>query len=553
MLALIALAARCLHLQYFKHEYYRTACENQQRKLIPMTSRRGSILDCRGRVLAASDKIRIVFAEPRIIKDPKKISPKLQQIINMPGHKICRRITDSNNPGFALLKTGVSQKQADRAAKVYGVGVQSKWRRKYPIKNTTAHVVGFTSTDNRGLAGVELYYQNKLNGTRGQNVYFADIARRPIRFTKKRQNLQQGLGLILTIDATIQEFAKTELAKQLQQYQAESAVAIVAQPQTAAILALVSLPDFDPQNITNADTKNLRNRALTDPFEPGSIIKPIVAAIALDSGAVNYQEKIFCENGQYHGRGFGTIGEYGSHRYANLTVSQILVKSSNIGMAKIGQRLGKKRLYEGLRMFGFGKKTQIDLPGEAKGLLRKPRKWTGYSVTRIPFGQEISVTAIQIMKAYCILANGGRSVTPFVVRTLVDNNGKLINVQRPLEADVGFIISPEVAKKIVRDALAGVVNEGTGQKAKLVKRRLFGKTGTANIALKNAQGYSSDNYVASFIAGTPPENPKILVLVSIRKPNKALGKGYTGGTVAAPVAARIIEKTLNYLEKNRLN
>jgi cell division protein FtsI (penicillin-binding protein 3) len=285
-------------------------------------------------------------------------------------------------------------------------------------------------------------------------------------------------------------------------------------------------------------------------FEPGSVIKPIAAAIAIDSGVVNLNEKIFCENGSYHGRGFGQIGEYGNHRFADLTVREILVQSSNIGMAKIGQRLGGEKLYKGLKLFGFGKKTGIDLPGESEGLLWPVEKWTGYSVTRIPFGQEISVTAIQLVRAFCILANGGLCVEPYVVKAIVGNDGRLVKMKRPPPA-VGYVVKPEVANWLVSEAMTGVVNEGTGKKAALKKWQVFGKTGTANIAKKDEKGYSERDYVASFIGGTPVEQPAVVVLVSIRKPNVKLGKGYTGGTVAAPIAAKILEKTLNYLEQHR--
>ena len=266
-----------------------------------------------------------------------------------------------------------------------------------------------------------------------------------------------------------------------------------------------------------------------------------------NNGQVKTDEKIFCEYGNYRGKGFGRIGEYGNHEFGSLTVREILVYSSNIGMAKIGQRIGKYELYKGLKVFGFGKKTDLDLPGEAEGLLRPVEKWTGYSVTRIPFGQEISVTAIQLVRAFCILANGGRSVRPYLVKAMVGNSGQIIKLRYPQRAGVGYVISPEVAYWIVTDVLTGVVNEGTGRKAALEKWQVFGKTGTAQIAKSDERGYSDRDYIASFIAGAPAEEPEAIVLVSIRKPNIALGKGYTGGTVAAPVAGRILEKTLNYL------
>ena len=541
---------RCFYLQYFASDHYSLVCTEQQQSRTAQKPQRGVILDCRGRVLAASNKIQTIFAEPRIIEDPMQVSRRLGPVLGIPVDEIRRIITESKNPGFAKIKVGADPSQCGASGKIYGIGVQSNWQRHYPAGALTCHVVGFTSADNKGLEGIELRYDRELAGSAGENIFLADAFRRPIQLKQQKSILEDGLGVILTLDATIQQFTRAELLKQYESYEAESAVAIVAQPKTGAILAMVSLPDFDPNDIRSTDPNNFRDRAITSQFEPGSIIKPIVAAIALDAGAVSRDEEIFCENGSYRGRGFGRIGEYSNHAFGDLTVREILVKSSNIGMAKIGQKLGKERLYEGLKRFGFGKETGIDLPGEAEGLLWPVDKWTGYSVTRIPFGQEISVTAIQLLRAFCILANGGHCVRPFVVRAMVDNTGQVTKLKRP-PPPVGFVVKPEVAKWIIENALVGVVNEGTGRRARLEKWHLFGKTGTANIAKSDERGYSEDDYIASFIAGAPAEEPKVVVLVSIRRPNKQLGKGYTGGTVAAPVAARILEKTLTYLERHQ--
>jgi len=544
--AFLLLLARCFYLQHFKNEHYRSISIKQQQKLVTLKPQRGVIVDCHGRKLAASNKIQAIFAEPRIIKDTKNTSTKLAPMVNMGAHEICKLIYESKNPGFVRIKVGATANECSRARKIYGIGVQSDWQRHYPAGPLAAHIVGFTSLDNRGLAGVELKYDKELGGLPGQNILLADARRRSISLKEQSGRLRDGVGIILTLDATIQQFARAELLKQYEGYEAESAVAIVAEPKTGALLAMVSLPDFNPNNIRSADPNSFRNRATTDQFEPGSILKPIVAAIALDGGIVNKSEKIFCENGNYHGKGYGRIGEYGNHRFGDLSVREILVKSSNIGMAKIGQKLGKKKLYEGLKLFGFGEKSGVDLPGEVEGLLRPAQKWTGYSVTRIPFGQEISVTAIQLVRGFCTLANGGHLVRPYVVSAIVDNDGEIVKLKRP-PPRVGFVVEPEVAEWIVRDAMAGVVNEGTGKKAKLQKWQVFGKTGTANMAKSNERGYSESEYIASFVAGAPAEDPAVVVLVSIRKPNVELGKGYTGGTVAAPVAARILEKTLGYL------
>lgn len=553
IVAFLSLVGRCFYLQFLKSDYYITACDRQQQGRIIQMPQRGVILDRRGRVLAASNRIQTIFAEPRVIKDPKDASTALAPILDMGAHEICKLITDGKNPGFVKIRAGADANQCSAAAKIYGIGVQSDWRRHYPMGSLACHIVGFTSVDNRGLGGIELQYDKELGGSAGQDVFLADALRRPVRLKQQNGIVSDGAGIILTLDATIQQFARVELSKQYRSYQAESAVAIVADAKTGAILASVSLPDFDPNKIQTTNPNRFCNHAITDQFEPGSIIKPIVAAIAIDAGVVNKSEKIYCEEGSYHGKGFGSIGEYGGHSYGSLTVDEILTVSSNIGMAKIGQKLGKQKLYNGMKRFGFGKETGIELPGEAESFLPPLQSWTGYSVTRIPFGQEISVTAIQLVRAFCILTSGGRSIRPFLIRAMVDNNGKIIELkQTPPSA--GFIIDPEVAKWIVTDAMVDVVNKekGTGKLAKLEKWQVFGKTGTANIANSDRRGYSETDFIASFIAGAPAEDPKAIVLVSIRKPNVALGRGYTGGTVAAPVVAAILEKTLTYLEKHPL-
>ncbi|MBA7658161.1 Stage V sporulation protein D [subsurface metagenome] len=360
----LSLAGRCFYLQLLKSDHYIGVSTKQLQGWVSQKPQRGVILDCRGRMLAASSKIRTIFADPRIIKDPKEVSSKLAPIVDMGAHVICKLI-DPNECNLVLGRDPATGKKKGRRVHP-GIGVEVDWRRHYPMRHLAAHIVGFTSVDNRGLGGIELQYDKGLGGVGAQNIFFADVLRRPIRRSSlvTRHEPQDGVGIILTLDASIQQFARAELIKQYESYEAESAVAIVAEPKTGAILALVSLPDFDPRDARSAEPNNLRNRAICDPFEPGSVLKPIVAAIAIDAGAVGRDEKIFCEYGDYRGRGFGRIGEYGNHQFGDLAVREVLVVSSNIGMAKIGQKLGRDKLYKGLRLFGFGKKVGIELPGE---------------------------------------------------------------------------------------------------------------------------------------------------------------------------------------------
>ncbi len=550
--AFLGLGWRCYWLQCAAAHQYAGLSLRQQCSYLPLEPQRGPILDCRGRVLAASNQVRTVFAEPRIIPDAKETSNELAPILNMGAHEICRLILDSGNPGYACIRVDATADECDAARMVHGIGVQYGWQRYYPTARLASHVVGFTSADNRGLGGIECQFDVDLRGKGAHHTFFVDAHRRPLAFcvadgagdTGMPTN---GVGIILTLDATIQQFAREALLEQFKRYEAEGATAIAADPRTGAILAMVSLPDFDPADARRTDPNLFCNRVLTDQYEPGSIIKPIIAAIALDTGVVNTHETIFCENGHYSGRGFGRISEF-REGFGDLAVRDILAKSSNIGMAKIGQRTGPERLYKGLTLFGFGKKVGIELPGEAAGLLRPPDQWNGYSVTRIPFGQEISVTALQMLRAFCMLANGGRPVQPYLIKAVVEPDGSIVNV-RPPALRVGYVIKPEIAKWIVTEAMTAVVNEGTGRRAKLEKWQVFGKTGTAQLARTDGPGYEDHAYVVSFMGGAPVDDPKVIVLVSIRRPNYAVHRGLTGGgTIVAPVAATILEKTLTYLE-----
>jgi cell division protein FtsI/penicillin-binding protein 2 len=545
---LLLLGWRVFYLQHNCHQRYTLQTGIGQQTVVTQHPQRGTIMDCRGRILAASNELETVFVEPAAIAQTdavKEIAMELQEILDIPGHKICGMILDSANPGFVKIKTEITpqQREAILKAKLSAVGIQSNWQRYYPAGPLLSHVVGFVGIDQKGLAGIEQRYESQLTGTVGRGVMAVDAGRRPIGM-RHQDIVVDGMGLILTIDSSIQQFTRSALLKQYSDYQAASATAIVIQPKTGEVLAMVSLPDFEPGRLSSANKKTLGNRAITDPFEPGSIFKPIVAALAIDAGAISVDEKFYCEKGNYHGKGFGVIGEWANHQFGDMTVHQILTESSNIGMAKIGQRMKRKKLYEGVKLFGFGSKTGIDLPGEDSGVVRDLKKWDGYSITRVPYGHEINVTAIQIVQAYCILANGGRFITPHIVKAIVEADGNIRQLKRPppLAAQV---IKPQTANWIVTKALSDVVKEGTGKLAATEKWEAFGKTGTANIA---NEGYDEKNYVASFAGGAPADDPQVVILVSIRKPKRSLGKGYSGGRVAAPVFREILEKTLNYLE-----
>jgi cell division protein FtsI/penicillin-binding protein 2 len=539
---------RLFYLQYVKSQSFEQVSRRQQNAVVPEKAQRGFIVDCRGRLLAASNISYSVFAEKRRFEDPeavKTVAAQLHDIIGIPGHEICGLIYDAVNPGYAPLASDIDALTRDAiiSAGIPGIGVESRWKRYYPGGSLTGHIIGFIGTEQTGLAGIELRYDTLLRGSEGQSVFVVDALRRPIAAAlADRVESVDGKSLILTIDATIQEFVRAAIQKKMLEYDAEAAVGIMMNPWTGAIIAMVSLPDYDPDNFSRTPAERMKNRTIGDVYEPGSIFKPIVAAIALDSGAVGYNESFDCENGFFARY---RIGEFGNKRYGVLNMREIQVHSSNVGMAKIGLKMGEKKLYEGLRLFGFGSPTGVDMPAEEAGILHPLNRWSGWSVTRIPFGHEVSVSALQMARAYCILANGGSLVRPHIVRAVVDRNGRITEYKQP-GTGAGYILKPEVAHWMVQNALTGVVNDGTGAPAALKNCQVWGKTGTANIALPGG-GYDESNYVSSFVGGAPADKPAVVVLVSIVRPNRSLGKGYSGGRVAAPVVKEILENTLPYL------
>lgn len=547
-LGFFGVGARCFYLQHYQKDYYEQISLKAQHANFIQQPKRGTVLDRSGRILAASYVSDTVFAEPRSIQDIRKTAKALSEITALNETEISKAILTSRNEGYAPILTDIKLSETERkeVLALDGIGLESRWKRYYPLGEVAAHVVGFTGTDGDGLAGLELGYNDILKGKRGGGTFYADAARRPVKLNSFEGSAQDGCDVVLTIDSTIQEITRSALKKQIDEFQAQSGVALVIDPCTGAVLSFVSLPDFDPVTLKGADKESLGNHVLCDPFEPGSIIKPVVVAWAIECKAIRPNDIIFCENGSYRGKGFGTIGEY-REGYANLTINQIIAKSSNIGMAKIGQKLGAKRLYEGMKLFGFGRKTGIDLPGEDAGLVWPLKFWSGYSVARVPFGHEISTTSLQMVNAYCVIANHGRPAKLHLVKAVVNGKGNKIKLQEPPQT-ANYIISEKTARWIVEKAMVETVEEGTGKKAAVEGRVVWGKTGTANIADKSRGGYDEENYVASFIGGCPAVEPKIVVLVSVRKPNRKLGKGYTGGSVAAPAAKEIIEQTMNYLK-----
>lgn len=554
--------ARCWYLQYYRSDYYSDRAARQQLKIVPQSARRGLIVDRKGRIMAVSTTVKSVWADPSLIQDKREIADKLAGLLNIDSDKLYRELAGRADKKFMHIARQVSDSQADavRALKIRGVVVENRYKRRYPMGQLAAHVIGFTDIDGVGLEGVEAGFQKNLAGQPGKILLGMDVRRRPIGVQKPGQKPQDGQIVVLSLDAVIQQCVEEELEKVVAKFQAQSAIGIVMDPDNGEILALANWPTFDLNIARQIDSKVRRNRALTDPYEPGSTFKPFTVASAVEGGYVTFEKKIDCLDRPYRGKGFRPIKEY-KHYFGEISVAKILIRSSNIGSAKLAQKMGKEYFHDMVEKFGFGSKTGIDLPGEGVGILRK--QWTDkqHTLTRVGFGQGIAVTPIQLIRGFSTLVNGGRLIKPRVVRGLIGNNGQVVEdfnmftmsqlgdkmPARPLDA--GQVISPDVSRQLVDKALVGVVarKEGTAHKAHLEGWQVFGKTGTAQIAKKDGPGYQENKYISSFIAGAPAQNPRLCVLVIVHQPNRSLGLGYTGGVVAAPAVREILHQTLTYL------
>lgn len=411
-------------------------------------------------------------------------------------------------------------------------------RRFYPKGPLLSHVLGFAGMDGEGLEGVERRYESHLHGEKRVTVLQRDALGRTV-FPKglAEQNPAPGHSLVLTIDEVIQYITEKELEEAVNRTHAKSGTMIVLDPQTGALLALAISPRFDPNAVSALGPDRWRNRALTDAYEPGSTMKAIIAAAALEEGVMRPDTMVFGENGRW------PIANTVIHDHEKLgwvSFAQVIQKSSNIGAAKTGMGLGDQRLFRHLQAFGFGQRTEIDLPGEAAGLLKSPRDWGRRSVASISMGQEIGVTPIQMVSAIAAIANGGVLMKPYVVSEIRDAQGRVL--KQILPQVKRRVISPDTARTVTA-ILEGVVTDGTGGKAAIAGFRVAGKTGTAQKIDPQTGTYSTSQFVGSFVGYAPADAPRLAMIVVIDEPQ---GEAW-GGTVAAPVFNRVGVQVLNYL------
>jgi len=535
-----SLWARLLWLQVVQPDHWVTIARRQHVQVLELPPVRGAILDRNLKPLAVSLRLTSVFADPRHMKNPAAAARRLAPLLNKPESEVRAQLFRKKR-GFVWLSRKIPNHSAAkiRALRIPGVHLIMEPQRFYPNGHLASHLIGFSGLDTQGLEGLELVCDRLLRGDPGWRWLGRDARQRPVgAWDMAVVNPRDGLEVVLTIDRTIQFFAEKALDEAYRKYRAKGASIVVMDPRTGEILALANRPAFDPNRFGESSPEDRRNRAVTDLFEPGSVFKVVTASVALGTKKVRPEDKFDCENGSYQVAG-RVLHDHTSHGV--MTFQQVISQSSNIGVAKVAMKLGAAALYNGMRAFGFGEPTGIELSGELGGTVKPPQQWSRPSITTIPMGHEVTVNVLQLAQMISVVANGGVLVRPWLIREVRDSSGNVVQSFKPRV--VRRVISSEVDGQL-REILSQVVTEGTGKAAQVPGLRAGGKTGTAQKLEPNGQ-YSHSRYVASFVGFIPVEDPRLSVVVMLDEPCFP----YFGGTVAAPVFRKVAIDTLAYLRQ----
>ena len=535
--------ARLVTIQILDHDFWTDYVARQRESAITIHARRGNICDRNGTPLATSLAQEVLCIVPSRVESPLGLAKILTSHVGIPAGKIADKITGAKRAGRYLfyLKRGLDVKKADEIAALNldGVEFRSESSRRYPGGSLAANLIGFANVDNEGLEGIELRLDSVLSGEPGEQIIVRDSTRREMAaLAQTVSEVRDGSHIVLTIDENIQYSTEKALDDIVRRYSPESATAIVIDPKTGQVLAMAGRPTFDPNRPSTFRRENLRNRVITDLFEPGSAFKPIAAAAALERGVITAEDRIFCENGamRFYRHTFHDV-----HPMGEISFTEVMAQSSNIGMIKVVSMLTPEILHSYFKNFGFGTPTGINWPGEPAGIVHPPSNWSGLSIGSLAIGQEISVTTLQLSVAYSAIANKGRMMRPYVISQIIDANGT--TKKRHAPRFVRQVIRPKTAETLTA-MLEEAVETGTGTAAKIDGYRVAGKTGTAQKADLETGGYHRDKYVAVFAGFVPADNPIACIVVVVDSPQ---GEHY-GGKVAAPAFREIAKDILNYME-----
>ncbi len=527
------IGVRLYSLQVVQSAEYRQRASDQRERVIEISPRRGSIYDRNGNELAVSIEVDSLYADPSHVEDPRAAAEFLSGVLNEPATDLESRL-DSEG-AFSWIRRKLSKPEADRirAARIPGLYFQKEFERYYPNRELASHVLGFVMRDGEGGSGLEYRYDDLIGGSGGREVVLRDARNRS--FQTLEQQPTEGAHLTTTIDQNIQYIVEREVARTIAATRARAMSVVVMDPHGGEVLAMASFPQFNPNEYGRYPQESWRNRAVAQVYEPGSTFKIVTAGAALEQGLTTLEELIDCQMGHIYISGH----RINDHKpFGTLSVREILQYSSDVGIIKLGMRLGDPLLADYITRMGFGRKTGIDLPGEERGLFKPAAEWSNVSVGAISMGQEIGATPLQVVNLLSMVANGGTLYRPYVVQRAEDLRTGRTTETRP----EGRRVLSEPTVRELHDALRSVVTGGTGVNAAMAAYTAAGKTGTAQKIDPATGAYSPTAFVASFAGYAPATRPEVAVVVTIDEPVGPHG----GGEVAAPAFKRIVEETLRY-------
>jgi cell division protein FtsI (penicillin-binding protein 3) len=539
LLLFVILALRLVQIQVVRATEFQEIARKQYEAPIILPAARGAITDRNGKVLVSNSTFVTFGADPKVAGNERDdIAMAMSRVFRRPREVYLDAMRDTHKR-YVVLERDIEPARAARvpAAELRGLIALNEPRRIYHYDHTAGQLIGVTGMDHAGLSGLEMQYDRMLRGTDGSVTMQRDALNRTRASAEyPRIDPKDGLDLELTIDAEYQQVAEDELARGVKRMQAESGLVVMVDPATGEILAVAHVPSVDPNNTATLDQATLRNRTVTDTFEPGSIFKIVTVTAALEKGVVRLDETFNGEHGKYSipiGAG-RTKPITDSHPLGIVTFRSAVEQSSNIVMAKLSTRIGAQTLFETARKYGFGTLTGIELPGEVQGDLKRPVDWSGSTLPIMSYGYEVAVTPLQMVMAYAAVANKGILMKPFVVRRLPGEDGEENITVRPTQ--VRRVMAEETARTLT-SLFEGVVQRGTGTLAKVEGLRIAGKTGTSKKVVGGH--YKPGDYTASFVGFFPADDPHIVCLVMLENPR---GSSYYGGPVSAPIFKGIAEK-----------
>ena len=537
---MMGLIGRLLYLQFYKSTWLSENAIDQRIREIPVEAKRGIIYDRNGRELAVSVSTESVYAIPAEIRNPEETAARLAAILALDESTLTNKL--KKRQAFTWIKRKI-EPEIGRQVKLLnlpGIGLTQENRRYYPHDNLASHVLGFNGIDSQGLDGVEMTFDSYLKGRSGSIVIEYDARGQEIPNASHRfVSPIEGHNIYLTLDLVIQQIVERELDRVMKETQAKAVTIIAIDPRDGGILALANRPDYNPNKFSDFSPKLWRNIAISNVYEPGSTFKIITTSAAVSEHIVKPDEKFF-DPGEVEVQGRRIhCWKHGGH--GSQTFAEVVQNSCNVGFVNVGLRLGRESFYHYIDAFGLGQQTNIDLPGEAKGITIDRAKATPINIATMSIGQSIAVTPIQLVTAAAAVANDGKLLRPQIVKEVKDKSGQLI---RGFQPDVvRQVLDPSITQ-MVKDILESVVSQGSGRNAYIEGFKIAGKTGTAQKV--GAGGYLPDKYVASFVGFAPADNPQVAMLVVIDEP---VGL-YYGGQIAAPVFGAVMKDILQYLKIN---